>query len=224
MANPRLTLIGLYNYDNSLFDNLKLPEEIDKNIFINNLLLKYGEFGVLYSNFDFMKFAIKSWGQKYFNSFIRINKALTEEYNPIHNFDRFEDLSDTDSSERKSTDSKNSTITATNSIVGSNEVDENSESRISAYNSETYQPDNSNTTNTSQNNRSTSTSEQGQNDSTSNSEEEKHTSTHTGHLYGNIGVTKSQDMVKDEINLRSNYNIYDIMSEIFKCEFLIMIY
>lgn len=224
MANPRLTLIGLYNYDNSLFDNLKLPEEIDKNIFINNLLLKYGEFGVLYSNLDFMKFAIESWGQKYFNSFIRINKALTEEYNPIHNFDRFEDVSDTDSSERKSTDSKNSTITATNSIVGSNEVDENSESRISAYNSETYQPDNSNTTNTSQNNRSTSTSEQGQNDSASNSEEEKHTFTHTGHLYGNIGVTKSQDMIKDEINLRSNYNIYDIMSEIFKCECLIMIY
>ena len=224
MANPRLTLIGLYNYDNSLFDNLKLPEEIDKNIFINNLLLKCGEFGVLYSNLDFMKFAIGNWGKKYFNSFMRINKALTEEYNPIHNFDRFEDMSDTDSTERKSTDSKNSTITSTNSIVGSNEVDENSESKTSAYNSETYQPDNSNTTNTSQSNRSTSTSEQGQNDSASNSEEENHTSTHTGHLYGNIGVTKSQDMVSDEIKLRTNNNIYDIVSEIFKAEFLILVY
>ena len=224
MANARLTLIGLYNYDNGLFDNLKLPEYIDKNIFVNNLLLRYGEFGVLYTNMDFMKFAIENWGRKYFNSFVRINKALTEEYNPIHNFDRFEDTTDSDSTERKSTDNKNSTITATNTLVGSNEVDENSESRISAYNSETYQPDNSNTTNTSQNNRSTSTSEQGQNDSASNSEEEKHNSTHTGHLYGNIGVTKSQDMVTDEIKLRSNNNIYDIMSEIFKAEFLIMIY
>ena len=224
MANARLTLIGLYNYDSTLFDGLVLPENIDKNIFINNLLLKCGEFGILYSNLDFMKFAIENWGKKYFNSFVRINKALTEEYNPIHNFDRFEDMTDSDSTERKSTDNKNSTITATNTLVGSNEVDENSESRISAYNSETYQPDNSNTSNTSQNNRSTSTSEQGQNDSASNSEEEKHTSTHTGHLYGNIGVTKSQDMVTDEIKLRSNNNIYDIMSEIFKAEFLIMIY
>ena len=224
MANARLTLIGLYNYDRTLFDGLVLPENKNKNIFINNLLLKCGEFGILYSNLDFMKFAIENWGKKYFNSFVRINKALTEEYNPIHNFDRFEDMTDSDSTERKSTDNKNSTITATNTLVGSNEVDENSESRISAYNSETYQPDNSNTSNTSQNNRSTSTSEQGQNDSASNSEEEKHTSTHTGHLYGNIGVTKSQDMVTDEIKLRSNNNIYDIMSEIFKAEFLIMIY
>ena len=224
MAEARLTLIGLYNYDNSLFDNLKLPEEIDKNIFVNNLLLKCGEFGVLYSNLDFMKFAIGNWGKKYFNSFIRINKALTEEYNPIHNFDRFEDMTDSDSTERKSTDNKNSTVKSTNTIVGSNEVDENSESKVSAYNSETYQPDNSNTTNTSQSNRSTSNSEQGQTDTTSNTEDEKHTSTHTGHLYGNIGVTKSQDMVTDEIKLRSNNNIYDIMSEIFKAEFLILVY
>ena len=224
MANPRLTLIGLYNYDEGLFDSLVLPEEIDKNIFINNLLLRYGELGVLYTNLDFMKFAIGNWGQKYFNSFVRINKALTEEYNPIHNFDRFEDTTDSDSTERNSTDNKNSTIKDTNTLVGSNEVDENSESKVSAYNSESYQPDNSNTTNTLQSNRSTSTSERGQSDSASNSEEENHTSTHTGHLYGNIGVTKSQDMVLDEINLRSNNNIYDIMSEIFKAEFLILVY
>lgn len=224
MASARLTLIGLYNYDSNLFGRLELPENIDKNIFINNLLLRYGEFGVLYSDLDFMKFAIGNWGEKYFNSFVRINKALTEEYNPIHNFDRFEDLSDTDSTDRKSTDTKNITIKGTNTVVGSNEVDENSESKVSAYNSETYQPDNSNTTNTSQSNRSTSNSEHGQTDTTSNSEDVNHTSTHTGHLYGNIGVTKSQDMVTDEIKLRSNNNIYDIMSEIFKAEFLIMIY
>lgn len=224
MANARLSLIGLYNYDNTLFDNLNLPDGIDKIVFINNLLLSYGEFGLLYADLDFMKFAIGSWGQKYFNSFVRINRALTEEYNPIHNFDRFEDTADSDSTERKSTDNKNSTIKGTNTIDGSNKVDENSESKVSAYNSETYQPDNSNTTNTSQSNRSTSTSEQGQIDSVSIEGEENHNSTHTGHLYGNIGVTKSQDMILDEIKLRSNNNIYDIMSEIFKAEFLIMIY
>lgn len=224
MADSRLSLIGLYNYDGSLFDSLVLPEEIDKTTFINNLLLRYGELGVLYTNLNFMKFAIGNWGQKYFNSFVRINKALTEEYNPIHNFDRFEDMTDSDSTEHKSTDSKNSTINATNTIEGNNELEESSENKVSAYNSETYQPDNSNSTNSSQKNRSSSTSEQGQTDTANRTEEEKHTSTHTGHLYGNIGVTKSQDMVLDEINLRSNNNIYDIMSEIFKAEFLIMIY
>ena len=224
MANPRMTLIGLYNYDEGLFDSLVLPEEIDKNIFINNLLLTYGELGVLYANLDFMKFAIKNWGQKYFNSFVRINRALTEEYNPIHNFDRLENTTDSDSNERKSTDNKNTTINATNTITGTTELDENTEGKISAYNSDTYQPDNSNITNSSQSNRSSATSEQGQTDTVNRTDEEKHTSTHTSHLYGNIGVTKSQDMVIDEIALRRNNNIYQILSDMFKNELLIMIY
>ena len=37
MAN--MTLIGLYNYDNTLFDNLTLPEGINKDIAVNEILM-----------------------------------------------------------------------------------------------------------------------------------------------------------------------------------------
>ena len=51
MGNSKLTLIGLYNYDNSILDGFNLPDQIsesDRNDFIFNLLMQVGEFEVLY--------------------------------------------------------------------------------------------------------------------------------------------------------------------------------
>ena len=44
MATMTLTLIGLYKVDETLFDNMILPDQIDRNTFINSLLMKSGEF------------------------------------------------------------------------------------------------------------------------------------------------------------------------------------
>lgn len=224
MATVRLSLIGLYNYDSTIFDGLSLPDGIDREVFINTLLLNYGEFGVLYSDLDFMRFFIAHWSKKWYDSFGRIYRGLTEEYNPIHNFDRFEEYSDNDSRKLDSSGNANSTLRSTNTIESDVNSGERSESKVSAYNSDVYQPDSSTDSTTSQTSRSNSASDQGETNTDSKSETENRDFKHTGHLYGNIGVTKSQDMIKDEINLRSNYNIYDIMCELFKRECLIMIY
>lgn len=48
--------------------------------------------------------------------------------------------------------------------------------------------------------------------------------THFGHLYGNIGVTKTQEMIRDEINLRRNADIYQIIIDEFKNRFCILVY
>ena len=54
----RLTLIGIYDYDPTLFDGLTLPDGYDKQTFIDSLLLEHGEKCVLYANPDFMKYSI----------------------------------------------------------------------------------------------------------------------------------------------------------------------
>ena len=41
----RLTLIGLVKYDDTLFNNLRLPDGVDKTTFTNTLLLDYGTLG-----------------------------------------------------------------------------------------------------------------------------------------------------------------------------------
>ena len=90
----RLTLIGLYNYDSKLFDALQLPEEYDKNVFIESLLIEHGEKLVLYSDLDFMKYSIGAWGRKWSMELTRIAEALQAEYNPIWNYDRYEEWND----------------------------------------------------------------------------------------------------------------------------------
>lgn len=48
-------------------------------------------------------------------------------------------------------------------------------------------------------------------------------SRHEGHLYGNIGVTKTQEMITDELNLRKT-DLYRIIADEFRERFCIMIY
>lgn len=196
----KMTILGMYEYDEHLFDDLVLPMGLNKDIFINTVMLNYGEKPTLYTSVSFMRTAIEMWGIKWFDSISRIARALSEEYNPIHNFDRHEDYEDNETNNSK---------TYAN---GSTETTTSNESTVSAYNSSTYQPDSKNTISASD-----ESINNGSYDGTRNLK-------HNAHLYGNIGVTKSQEMVMDEINLRSNHNVYDAIAELFSSELLLYIY
>ena len=92
----RITLIGLYNHDSTLFDNLSLPEGYNTETFINTFLLEHGEKCVLYTDPDFMKFSIGVVSKKWEMELARIYEALSAEYNPIENYDRYEEGHDDD--------------------------------------------------------------------------------------------------------------------------------
>lgn len=94
MSTAKMTLIGMYNYDNTLFANLTMPEGINKNDVINSLLLQGGEFEVLYPRPDFMKYAIGAWSVKWEHTFAEWLRGTQASYNPIHNYDRIEDIRD----------------------------------------------------------------------------------------------------------------------------------
>lgn len=204
----KLTLLGMYDYDQTLFDGLKLPDAVDKMTLIGTLLMEHGEKPVLYTSAPFMKNAIELWSDKWQHSLERITVALTQEYNPLHNFDRNEDYEDIEGRVTNSrTSSESDTTSSTNSET---------ENKVSAFNSDSYQPDNSSSVNAGANSNATITGE--------GRESEDRTLKHKAHLYGNIGVTKSQEMAIDEINLRSEYNLYSTIAELFAHELLLSIY
>ncbi|MEE3334471.1 MAG: hypothetical protein VZR54_09440 [Ruminococcus sp.] len=118
---PKLTTIGLYNYDEDLFGLLTLPAAYNKETFIKTFLMEYGERGVIYPSYEFLRFAIGTWGDTWRESLERIASALTTDYNPLHNYDRSE------------------TYTDTENIDGTYNTD--TENKVSAYNSSAYQPD-----------------------------------------------------------------------------------
>lgn len=87
-----ITLIGMYNYDENLFDSLTLPTGIDKELFINTLLMSKGEFGVVYPDPTFLRNMIGVWGQKWNRTFTRWLEGTQAKWNPIENYDRYEDM------------------------------------------------------------------------------------------------------------------------------------
>lgn len=96
MSSAKMTLIGLTKFDNSLFDDLVLPDGIDKDLFINSLLLKGGEFELLYPDPEFMRYSIAVWSRKWYRTFSEWLKGTEAEWNPIYNYDRFEESEDKD--------------------------------------------------------------------------------------------------------------------------------
>ena len=100
MAQSKITLIGLEKYLNperSVFDDLVLPEGIDKEILVGSILMRCQEFELLWSDPDFMIDAVNIWSRKYYWTFERWVKVLNEKYDPLYNKDYYEEITDTHS-------------------------------------------------------------------------------------------------------------------------------
>ena len=86
MGNSKLTLIGFYNYDNSILDNFALPSDWDSSEiddFKMNLLMEAGEFEVLYSNFDFMKTMIGNWSRSHLPNWEKLLDTMNADFDPL---------------------------------------------------------------------------------------------------------------------------------------------
>lgn len=85
-----ISLLGLYNYDNSIFDGLSLPDNFtadDLEALKTNLLMETAEFELLYSNFDFLKYAITQWCSKRQSTWKWLKDTQNYTYNPLENVD-----------------------------------------------------------------------------------------------------------------------------------------
>lgn len=233
---PRLTMIGLYEYDDTLFDKMNLPAGINRTEFIDAFLLKYGECPVIYPNWGTMQFALGVWSKKWYQSIERIIRALTEEYNPLHNFDRHEVYTDTEdkkgtsSTNRKLNETANENTDRTANTYNDSSANNETERTVSAYNEDSYQPDNkeTGTANTTANGNTEEESSRretrnGTDDLTGETSEDRNLK-HEGHLYGNIGVTESTTMLMHEIDVRRDINIIDIVADMLYKEVCIYVY
>ena len=224
----RLTLIGLTNYDSTLFDGLTLPDGYDKETFVNSLLLEHGEKCVLYSNPAFFKQAITLWGRKWQLELKRIYEALTAEYDPIYNYDRYEEFTDNEGRKLESKVNAGHSAKDTPSFSTVNDTNENAttEEQISADNSGSYQPEHKTISNGGKTTASTSGTTQDlteSSNSTTNDAETRNFS-HKAHLYGNIGVTTSASMVSEVVRQRMEMNLYSTAARLFANDLLIGIY
>lgn len=221
-----LTVEGLYNYDNTLFDGFNVPKGIVKQIAIDAILMRTRELEILYPDFTYMKNRITIWSNKYQNNWKKLYDTTVLEYNPIENYNRVEDWTDTDdettTSDRDNTRNTNNTVksTSTNEIMNSvNVTDQNTAFNAGLADHAKQITDGDTTENGTITN--TETGKDTENESVNGERTGKHT--RTGRAHGNIGVTTSQQMIQSERDLVV-FNLYDVITESFIENFCLMVY
>jgi len=231
MSVAKITLTGqeiwLKRNNQSVFDLLNLPSGINKDDVCDNIMLECGEFETVYSDPHFMRAAVGTWSNKHYRTFYKWIEALNLEYNPLENYDRIEDWTDT-GNKTNSVDFTDDTTTKTTGKTtseGDSEQNGDTEDLVSAFDSSSYQESQKHVIDTDEKHSDEVNSETTlENDSKQNTEgSEDSENVHTGRIHGNIGVTTSQQMLQSEIDI-ARFNIIQEITNLFATELCILVY
>ena len=215
----KLTLRAMYNYDNTLFANLTFPTGIDSQLAIDRILNKSEEFEVVYSDFDYLKDRIGIWSEIWERTFEKWVNALSIDYDPLFNYDRTEEYTDTRA--RGYEDNQTESSTSESDTITGSHTSSKTQQDVSAYDASAFS-DNQLEDASADSNQFGSGRSSGDvsRDTSGNSNE---VTQHRAHLFGNIGVTTSQQMLTDELRI-AEWNLYEHISDIFIDEFCILVY
>ena len=118
--------LGLYQWDNTIFDLMSIPEALNKQTLVDNLLAETAELEVLYPNPTVLKNLVGVWSAKQLDIWNRLYETTQYEYNPIENYDRYETGSE--NSSNSATHSGNDTHADKRTHTGKDTVNEESKS------------------------------------------------------------------------------------------------
>lgn len=101
MAMYKVSLLGLYNFNNALFEQITMPSVVlspgdtpqvvyipDKDTLISLILEKSADFPALYPDWDFMHFMCGVWSKNCAYMMQTLWDTLNAKFNPIENYDR----------------------------------------------------------------------------------------------------------------------------------------
>lgn len=239
MSSVTMSVLGLYHYGESinqdLFENMQLPTGIDRTDLINNILEQGAAFEVLYPDFDYLKFSIGAWSKRWYRTIEKWINVLGIEYDPLYNYNRFEEWEDSGSRSGQDSNTRNLTGNTSDHVTGETDTTDTvtttgeDELSVVAYNSDTYH--NKEKRETSGTSNSTGHSETETNATGTNAETETISGTnsettsgdHSGHMFGNIGVMSTQDMLQQELDVQK-FNLIQQITDLFLTEYCIMVY
>ena len=207
-----MTVIGLFNWDDSLFENMALPDGVDNGLVVVNILDECGNLEVMYPDWDFMQNAIAWWSAKELPTWEKIKALADAEYDPIENYNRTEN-----EVEQEEEDAHRSSFSqsSTNSF---NMNQNNTINKVAGINTDTM---------ANQSGSDGNTSGQGQTsgamDGTQKDDINRHRN-RSSNIHGNIGVTTTQQMMEQELGIAPKINIVDYIVNAFKQRFCLLVY
>ena len=225
---------AIIDYDNTVFDNMELPEDIELADVVDHILYKYGDAPLFSPDPETIKFYIGRWSKRRLPLWERYKAAISTEYNPLENYDRHE--LETITYGKNIANTGTVTDTTSGAIVDTPagqikiENDATTTNTISADNSSNYEPDNQQVLDGEQN---TSYDNYSETRSFNNYEEERALNTNEAasgedekdsYIHGNIGVTTSQQMLNQELDIIERLDLVDYIAADWHNEFCLSMY
>ena len=218
-----LSIMGLYEYDNNIFQGLQVPEGLNREAVINEILLQCAELEIMYPNIDIMKLAITTWSIANQYTWQKLYDTMVVDYNPIWNVDAnvTETLAGTENRdiERSGSGSNNRTVNlADNETVNLTDTES-----VKGFNSNTWAESHKNEKTGTDNIAHTGTDNIALTDSESVDDDLTRSETRTQRRTGNIGVTTTQQMLEQERAI-AEFNMISYIAQSFKQRFCLLIY
>lgn len=218
-----ISLMGLMNYDQDLFHDAVFPEDMNKDVIIDNLVMECAELEVIYSSPEFMRTAIGRWSQKELPVWEKLYATEQLEYEPLWNVDGTVTETETLNRNRSGSNSATNSSNISKSNTGT-DSDQGSNIESSAgYNSNTWQNFRKNDISNTKTLNLSETEQGSANNSGEFDESEGSTITRSTRRTGNIGVTSSQKLLKEEREV-SQFNTIDYIINSFKKRFCLLVY
>lgn len=194
-----LSVLGLYNWDGSIFDGFNLPDTVDLETLKNLIFSETAELEVLYSDPTVFKLILDSWSKSRLADWKRAENALNADYSPIENYNRTETHSDVYTRNLAESGESTSESTSADNV------------KKAAFNSDALVNTDSTSGNTT--GKDNHSMEYSGGDSRQ----------ITINAHGNIGVTTNQQMIAAELEIRRK-NLYDIILNEFIDKFCLGVY
>ena len=226
MAQSKITLIGLeqfLNPDHSVFEQLLLPDGIDKDTLIGSILLRCQEFELLYPDPEFMTAAVNVWGRKNYWTFDKWVKLINIKYEPLYNKDYREEFSLEHEGKAENSGKTHDTSDFTRTDDLKTEDDTTLTHSEKAYNDSDFVATTEDVTDGEIKNTGTQKNAGAVDGTFSNNGKDEYKDTHTLHGFGNIGITASQELFFKEADV-ARFNLYEQIADLFCQEFCIMVY
>lgn len=201
--------------DSWTFDNNEI-ENFDPNVLLGTIMLKGSDLQPVFTDPQKFYFMTSIWWNKWKPTFEKWAYVLEQEYEPLWDRDGYEEVAD-------HTDDVGTLDTNT---TGKETVDDdtsghvNTENKVSAFDSNTYQPhDTSSTSTTGTDDRTTNTTGTVDTDTTGTRDFSHHL-----HSYGNWGISQTvQKLKKQELDIQY-WNLYEHISDIFLDEMTVRVF
>ena len=218
-----LDLIGLYQYHPTLFDKLVIPEQMDKTVLTDNLLMESAEMEVLYSNADFMEDAIGSWSSKMLGVWDELYKTTQYVYNPIWNKDGT--VSETITRNLATTEDITTNVDRSDNLQSkeTRDLTDTVDNSVYGFNSSTAAPSDKSEAKGSGTDTFNHTGTQDVDTTVDRDTTDTGTITTERTEQGNIGLTSTQDLITQQREV-VKLNLYDVIIKDFIARFCLAVY